>query len=247
MEKKPILGINKTYWDESADQWFGTTCLPEYGVRCVTENETHLFGDVTGMKMLEIGCGSGHSLKYHSDREAVELWGLDFSQSQLANAKRFLTEHKCFPNLICASMEEECGLPNNYFDIVYSIYAIGWAMDLEAVFKRIASYLKAGGSFIFSWEHPLHSCINIKDGQFSWNKSYFNEEWREKIVNGKQMILAGRKISTYINALSKAGFHVKQMIEETNQNTMVMNENLDDKSRKAQMIPLSFIIKAVKL
>lgn len=143
-------------------------------------------------------------------------------------------------------MDEDCGLPNNYFDIVYSIYAIGWFMDLEAVFRRIASYLKVDGSFIFSWEHPLHSCINIKDERFSWNKSYFNEEWHEKIVNGKQMILAGRKISTYINALAKTGFHIELLIEETNQKTMVLNENLDDKSRKAQMIPLSFVINAVK-
>jgi cyclopropane fatty-acyl-phospholipid synthase-like methyltransferase len=40
--------------------------------------------------MLEIGCGSGHSLKYHADRNAGELWGLDISQKQLENAKNFL-------------------------------------------------------------------------------------------------------------------------------------------------------------
>lgn len=53
MEEKPILKITKTYWEESANQWFGTTCLPDYGVRCVTENELHLFGDLTRKKMLK--------------------------------------------------------------------------------------------------------------------------------------------------------------------------------------------------
>ncbi len=196
--------------------------------------------------MAPLSCGSGHSLKYRADRNAGELWGLDFSENQLINAERFLAENNYHPNLICSSMEEDCGLPNNYFDIVYSIYAIGWAMDLEAVFRRIASYLKVGGFFIFSWEHPLHSCINVKEGQFTFGKSYFNEEWHTKIVNGKEMILAGRKISTYINALAKTGFHIEQMIEETNQKTMNMTENPDDKSRKAQMFPLSFVIKARK-
>lgn len=62
MESKTIHQVNKTYWNANADSWFGATALPEYGVKFVTENELHLFGDVTEKTMLEIGCGSGHSL-----------------------------------------------------------------------------------------------------------------------------------------------------------------------------------------
>src|SRR5690606_38412224 len=97
---------------------------------------------VTGKTMLEIGCGSGHSLKYHADRNAGELWGLDISHKQLINARNFLAENNYFPKLVCAAMDEESNLPKEYFDIVYSIYAIGWATDLKNVFQRIASYLK---------------------------------------------------------------------------------------------------------
>ena len=50
--------------------------------------------------------------------------------------------------LICASMEEECGIPKDYFDYVYSVYGIGWTTDLVGTFKRIASYLKKDGVFI---------------------------------------------------------------------------------------------------
>lgn len=107
MESKTILQVNKSYWNVNADSWFGVTALPEYGVQFVTENELHLFGDVTGKTMLEIGCGSGHSLKFHADRNAGELWGLDISQKQLDNAKKFLAENNYFPRLICAPMEEE--------------------------------------------------------------------------------------------------------------------------------------------
>ena len=65
-ENRTILQINKTYWNANADSWFGNTALPEYGVQFVTENDLHLFGDVTGKTMLEIGCGIGHSLKFHA-------------------------------------------------------------------------------------------------------------------------------------------------------------------------------------
>jgi hypothetical protein len=65
MDSKSIHSINKEYWDANADEWFGVTALPTYGVQFVTEDELKLFGDVSGKKVLDIGCGSGHSLKYH--------------------------------------------------------------------------------------------------------------------------------------------------------------------------------------
>jgi ubiquinone/menaquinone biosynthesis C-methylase UbiE len=246
MENKTILQVNKTYWNANADSWFGVTALPEYGVQFVTENELHLFGDVTGKTMLEIGCGSGHSLKYHADRNAGELWGLDISQKQLENAEKFLAESNYFPKLICAPMEEECGIPNNYFDIVYSIYAIGWATDLEKVFHRIASYLKKDGIFIFSWKHPLHGCVIVNEGQLIFNNSYFDEEWHTQIVDCMEITLPNRKISTYINAMTDAGFIIENMIEQTNEKTLQMTGEIDDRSRKAQKLPLSFAFKARK-
>jgi len=246
METKTILEVNKTYWDANADSWFGATALPQYGVKFVTEDELHLFGDVTGKTMLEIGCGSGHSLKYHADRNAGELWGLDISQNQLENAKRFLTENNYSPKLICSPMEEECGIPKNYFDIVYSIYAIGWATDLKKVFQRIASYLKKDGVFIFSWKHPLHGCTIVDDGKLIFKKSYFDEEWQSQIVDGMEIMLPNRKISTYINALTDTGFIIESMVEQTDENTLQMTGEVDDRSRKAQKLPLSFVFKARK-
>ena len=77
MQQEEIIDNNKHYWDENADLWFGTTALPTYGVKFVSENDLHFFKDVSGTKVLEICCGSGHSLKYLADRNAAELWGVD--------------------------------------------------------------------------------------------------------------------------------------------------------------------------
>lgn len=246
MENKTIVQTNKTYWNATADDWFGVTALPDYGVQFVTEEELKLFGDVTGKTMLEIGCGSGHSLKYHADRNAGELWGLDISQKQLENAGKYLSENNYFPKLICAAMEDECGIPENYFDIVYSIYAIGWATDLNNVFQSIASYLKKDGVFIFSWKHPLHGCVIVGEGELIFEKSYFDEEQYTQIVDDMEIVLSNRKISTYINAMTNAGFIIESMIEQTNESTLKMKGDIDDRSRKAQKLPLSFVFKARK-
>lgn len=157
MDNNTIVDSNKSYWDAYADLWFGTTALPQYGVKFQTEDELHLFGDVSGKRMLEICCGSGHSLKYHADRKAGELWGIDLSKNQLANAEKFLSENWYSAKLICTPMEE-MNVPSNYFDYVYSIYGIGWTTDLQGTFEKIASCLK---KMAFSFLVGIILCIIV--------------------------------------------------------------------------------------
>ena len=49
-----VIDKNRQYWDDHADLWFGTTALPNYGVRFVTENELHFFTDIANKKVLDI-------------------------------------------------------------------------------------------------------------------------------------------------------------------------------------------------
>ncbi|GFP75441.1 class I SAM-dependent methyltransferase [Clostridium fungisolvens] len=256
MDRDEILKTNKTYWDSNADLWFGTTALPEYGVKFVTEDDLHLFGDVSGKKLLEICCGSGHSLKYHADKNASELWGVDISHKQIENADGYLKEHGYTAKFICSSMEADMDIPTNYFDFVYSIYGIGWTTDLQGVFNKIASYLKKDGIFIFSWHHTLNYCVAwscsqrkdvIENDTLVFNKSYFDESYFSMPVDGRKIILCNRKISTYINALAKAGFVVEQMVEQSDKETMEAVGEVSDKTKKAKMLPISFCIKARKL
>lgn len=255
-EDNKIIDINRSYWNEHADLWFGTTALPVYGVHFPTEDDLHLFGDVTGKKMLEICCGSGHSLLYNAKRGAGELWGVDLSQKQLDNAEKLLGENDCSAKLICARMEDELDIPKEYFDYVYSIYGIGWTTDLQGTFDKIASYLKKDGIFIFSWHHTLNYCIAwscgdrkvVFDGdKLHMTRSYFDESYFKMPVHDSEIVLCNRKISTYINALAKAGFAVEKMIEENDGSSLNPPEDADLTTRKSQMLPISFCIKARKL
>ena len=255
MDSNQIIKKNQHYWNENADLWFGTTALPEYGVKFVTEDDLHLFGDVSGKRMLEICCGSGHSLKYHADRKAGELWGVDLSQKQLDNANRLLSENGYSAKLICSPMEAELDIPKEYFDYVYSIYGIGWTTDLQGTFNKIASYLKKDGIFIFSWHHTLYYCVAfsreerkeiIENGKLVFHKSYFDEEYFTMPVDGSEIVLCNRKISTYVNALANAGFVIEQMIEQNVDDTMESAE-ITEKTLKAKMLPISVCFKARKL
>ena len=261
-----ILTQNKTSWNAIADSFFGVTALPTYGCLCPTEDELHLFPDLSGKKVLEIGCGSGHSLKYCGDNGAAELWGLDISERQLENAQKFLTDNGYAPKLSCSPMEQNPGLPEGYFDVVYSIYAIGWTVDLQMTFNLASSYLKSGGVFIFSWDHPFMHCVDVQDEKLIFSGSYFEHEpftftrtssgkgagrgpsnYEE---DGNSLTLYNRRLPDYINALSLAGFAVERVIEETDKETL--ERDCEFSSRyyapcKAKKFPLSIIVKARKL
>lgn len=248
MDKNVIHKTNSFYWDTKGNEFLRAIVLPNYGA-FVSEEKHQLFGDISGKKLLEIGCGNGQSLQYQAERNASELWAVDISERQIEKATYHLESLGLSAKLICSPMEEECGIPEEYFDYVYSIYAIGWTTDLESTFTRIASYLKKDGVFIFSWSHPIHRCVTEDNGRFVFEKSYFDESWYPVAVDEGALLLADRKLSTYVNALAKAGFVIEQMIEETDDEIMQSRDDHSDlvKRAKAKMFPVTFVIKARKL
>ena len=199
---------------------------------------------MTVAKVLELACPTGHSLQYIGERKAAELWGMDLSSEQLEKARAHLESHNLSARLICAPMEEGCGLPADYFDVVYSVYGIGWTTDLDVTFSRIASYLKKDGVFIFSWSHPIHKCVAAEDDNLVFKKCYFDESWYSVSLDHAVLSLSDRKLSTYVNALAQAGFVIEQMVEESDEE--ITRSSDSSFARKAEMLPVTFVIKARK-
>lgn len=247
MDVTEILYMNKQGWDSSAERFFERTALPEYGPFSPEEDQLNLFGDITDKKVLDIGCGSGHSLQYMGDKGAAELWGLDLSTKQIETANTLLSKQKVKVSLFESPMEDNPGLPSNYYDIIYSIYALGWTVDLPSTLANIHNYLKPGGTFIFSWEHPIHDRLSYEQSSFTLKKSYniegpeYNEAWHSNVVTYH------RKLSTYINTLIDSNFIIEKVIDDVIL-PEIPSENPSKwySTHKAQLVPATFIIKASK-
>lgn len=247
-----ILDQNKKSWNTVAHHFNGIDALPRYGPFTQTEEELQLFDDMTDKKVLDIGYGSGHSLSYMADRGASELWGVDLSEAQREAAQETLKDLD--PRLYCAPMEEDIDLPKQYFDCVYSIYAIGWTTDLSATFRLIHSYLKNGGSFIFSWDHPLYAHMKSENGQVCLEGSYQQEgivTYENFKGEDAPMVIHKRKLGTYINELINAGFTIESVIEsDVSSDFDNMKAEVSDRYYslyKARKFPTTMIIKARKI
>ena len=132
-----------------------------------------------------------------------------------------------------------CGLERQHF------------LNLELNFQQRKSYI-----FIFSWHHTLNYCIAwscderkdvFEDDKLAMSRSYYDESYFKMPVHDSEIILCNRKISTYINALAKAGFVIDELVEESSKSALEAVGDIDPKTRKAKMLPLSFCIKARKM
>ena len=249
MKESEIIQKNKLGWDSIADQWFGSTALPVYAPLMKTEAELNLFSNIEGKVVLDIGCGSGHSLKYMADRNAIELWGLDLSSTQIANAKSYLEANGYKANLFESPMELNPGIPIEHFDIVYSIYAFGWTTDLDKSISLVSKYLKSGGMFVFSWDHPLTPCLDNCGENLVISKSYHDIGQFSLNKSGHEMCLKKWKLSSYIEAFKKHDMYIDSLIEDVDKSVFEKVEN--DMSKyyskdKSKLVPLSIIIKAIK-
>lgn len=235
---------NINFWDTKGNEVLVATALPFYGA-FTSEKNCRLFGDISHKKVLEIGCGTGQSLQYLWEQSASELWGVDISAQQIKKADQYLKSKNIPATLICSPMEIECGIPKDHFDCVYSVYAIGWTTNLEETFLKVHSYLKKDGVFIFSWSHPIHKCVASENDMLTFRKCYFDESWYSVSLGGEKLSLCDRKMSTYINALAKAGFIIEEMVEQSDDE--LIQDNNNDFAKKAKMLPVTFVIKAKKL
>ncbi|MCX8073966.1 MAG: class I SAM-dependent methyltransferase [Clostridia bacterium] len=173
-----------------------------------------LFSGVKNKKVLELGCAAGKSLEYLVEQGASEVWGLDISSEQINVAKdnKNLKDARFF----VSPMEENPGIPENYFDYVFSLYSIGFSSNIFETIKLSSQYLKSNGTFIISWTHPFFNCLDINEDKVIVKRSY-NDEEIDEITKGPdkiKMMQYNLKISTLVNMIIKAGLVIDRIIEE---------------------------------
>jgi SAM-dependent methyltransferase len=254
LQREDILSINQKGWNRVAPLFYGGTALPVYGPLAATEDELNLIPELDGKRVLELGCGSGHSLAYlWENRNSRELWGLDFSEEQISFTKELLAKKGISAELFLSSMDANPGIPENHFDLIVSIYALGWTPDLSRTLALVYSYLKPGGAFVFSGEHPVYRSLRYEanSSNYVFETSYMDEgpvlhtSWR-----GVEIVINHRKLSTYVNAIMQSGLILEQIIESEPSIALAREQDFAPEKwysvPRAQLMPTTFIIKAHK-
>ncbi|MCI8525072.1 MAG: class I SAM-dependent methyltransferase [Oscillospiraceae bacterium] len=192
------------------------------GLEAAGEWETlaAMLPDCAGLDVLDLGCGYGWHCRYAAEHGARSVLGTDLSARMLAEARR-----RTNPSAITyrrAAMEDlEC--PDAAFDLVFSSLALHYVADYEALVRKIRRWLRPGGSFVFSAEHPVFTAQGPQDWEYDAQgrirhfpvDRYFEEGRRTARFLGCGVTKYHRTLTTYLGALLENGFALRAVAEPT--------------------------------
>lgn len=124
-----------------------------WGVFDVPEDEIQALGDVSGLDVLEFGCGACQ-LGIKVSMRGGRVTGLDFSHTQLRHGLANMeTTGVRFP--VVEADGERAPFADRSFDLVFCDHGVMGFADPHATVPEVARLLRPGGRFVFNGTTPF--------------------------------------------------------------------------------------------
>lgn len=200
---------NVDYTDTSADRAWAQEEIT-WGVFEAPESELNLLGDVNGLDVVELGCGTAYFSSWLA-RRGARVVGVDPTPAQLATARRLQAETGIeFP--LVEAIGEDVPLPDSSFDLVLSEYGASLWADPSRWVPEAVRLLRPGGRLVFLTNSTVSVLCMTMDGvgeqlvrpQFGLGK------WVWPDTNEVEFHLAH---GDWIELLHKNEFEVERLVE----------------------------------
>ena len=176
-----------------------------------------LLPDISGKRVLDLGCGYGTNCAEFSDAGAARVVGIDLSEKMLGVAKSEHADDRI--TFVHMDMSDVDSLDEK-FDLIFSSLAFHYVRDFESLTKKLYDKLNDDGELLFSQFHPLHTAGG--DG-FDFDEegnavSYKLRDYARPAIRRIDWIVDGveiyhRTFGDITNSLSDAGFVIRRIVE----------------------------------
>jgi SAM-dependent methyltransferase len=137
---------NAEYTDARAREAWDSEDIT-YGIFGISESEVGVLGDVNGLDVVELGCGTAYFSAWLARRGARPV-GIDPTPAQLETARRMQADTGIeFP--LVEGVAEEVPLPDESFDLAVSEYGASIWADPYKWIPEAARLLRPGGRLVF--------------------------------------------------------------------------------------------------
>ena len=214
--------VNRSYWDDRAHEWVemgerAWTSEPTWGMFGIPDAGLDLIpSDMTGMRAIELGCGTGYISGWMAKRGAAVV-GIDNSAKQLETAQRLAAEHDVAIEFV-HGIAEELPYPDESFDYAVSEYGAAIWSDPYVWLPEAHRVLKSGSSLVFLTNSALAVMCSPLDGSVAdrtLHRPYFGMhriDWTEVEVDpgGIDFHLT---MTDWFALFKKTGFAVEDFYE----------------------------------
>ncbi len=201
---------NADYTDGSASAAWAKDQIT-WGMFGVPESELRLLGDVAGLDVVELGCGTAYFSAWLA-KHGARVVGVDPTPAQLDTARRLMAETGIVFELVQAP-GERVPLPDASFDLVHSEHGAATWADPRKWIPEAARLLRPGGRLVFLHSTPLAHVCFPDTGQVTTTlqRPYFGlgrTEWPAE--DGVEYQLAH---GDWIAVLRQSGFEIERLVE----------------------------------
>lgn len=177
-----------------------------------------LLGDVAGAQVLDVACGHGR-ISRELARRGAHVVGVDVSAALLAKAEALEAAAPFGIRYVHADISAVPPLEAAAFDAVTCNFGLSDIDDLDGCLAAVARALRPGGRFVFAVLHPCFAGGGDVSGSWPATGGYADEgRWTadgERSTLRRQVGANHRMLSTYVNALVRAGLSIDKLAEPT--------------------------------
>lgn len=202
---------NSTSYDATAEQAWAETEI-SWGLYSVAEREVGVLGDVAGLDVIELGCGTAYISSWLARRGARPV-GVDVTPEQLATARRCQRQFGLdFPLIEASAIQVP--LPDASFDLAISEYGACLWCEPQRWVPEAARLLRPGGRLVFLTNSLLITlCVPEPEGQRAGTELLRPQSAikRQQWPNGGVEFHLGH--GEWIDVLRSSHFEVERMVE----------------------------------
>lgn len=168
MSDSEYVAANRAVWTDSNREYTDAHAEREWEAEQITwgmfgtpESEVGILGDVDGLDVIDLGCGTGYFSAWLARRGARPV-GVDVTPAQIETARRLQEETGIAFPLVEASAES-VPFPDGSFDLAFSEYGASIWCDPYLWLPEAWRLLRPGGRLVFLCNSPLVILCAVED------------------------------------------------------------------------------------